>query len=217
VIFELRQYTLKPGARDTLVEMFDREFTDSQEALGSYVVGQFRDLDRPDYFVWMRSFTDMSTRLRALTNFYGGPVWQAHREAANATMVDTDDVYLLRGDEIAVPRIEVEPARSTVIALIAAMDSEIGDDMFEKLMTALEPVAATTGMRHFGTLRTDRTPNDYPRLSVRTDEDVVVSLLAYDGSSPPDGFDRAIADAESVIGTRLRQLRLEPTRRSRVR
>ena len=39
-----------------------------------HIVGQFRDLDDPDRFVWIRGFTDMSSRLAALPNFYGGPV-----------------------------------------------------------------------------------------------------------------------------------------------
>lgn len=30
-IVELRQYTLHPGKRDTLIELFDREFVETQE------------------------------------------------------------------------------------------------------------------------------------------------------------------------------------------
>ena len=39
------------------------------------VIGQFRDLDNPDSFVWLRGFADMEARKRALTGFYSGPVW----------------------------------------------------------------------------------------------------------------------------------------------
>src|SRR5215470_12713383 len=76
-ILELRQYTLKPGARDTLIKLFDREFVETQEAEGMRVVGQFRDLDRPDRFVWLRGFPDMTVRARALDAFYHGPTWKA--------------------------------------------------------------------------------------------------------------------------------------------
>ncbi len=69
-IVELRQYTMHPGRRDVLIDLFDREFIESQEALGIRVIGQFRDLDRPDYFVWLRGFPDMESRLQALTTFY---------------------------------------------------------------------------------------------------------------------------------------------------
>jgi len=95
-IVELRQYTLHPGMRDGLIDLFDREFVESQEALGIRVIGQFRDLDDPQRFVWLRGFRDMPTRAEALGAFYGGPIWKAHREAANATMIDSDNVLLLR-------------------------------------------------------------------------------------------------------------------------
>src|SRR5262249_48599854 len=95
-VVELRQYTLRPGQRDVLIELFDREFVESQEAAGMAVVGQFRDLDDPDRFVWIRGFESMPSRAEALAAFYGGPVWRQHAAAANATMIDSDNVLLLR-------------------------------------------------------------------------------------------------------------------------
>src|SRR5450755_2527702 len=95
-IVEFRQYTLHPGMRDTLIDLFDREFVESQEALGIRVIGQFRDLDDPERFVWLRGFRDMQARAEALGAFYGGPIWKSHREAANATMIDSDNVLVLR-------------------------------------------------------------------------------------------------------------------------
>src|SRR5471030_240697 len=91
-IIELRQYLLQPCRRDDLIELFDREFVETQEAVGIDVVGQFCDLDRPDYFVWLRSFDYMESRSHSLAAFYGVPVWGAHRDAANATMIDSDNV-----------------------------------------------------------------------------------------------------------------------------
>ena len=55
-VVELRQYTLHPRRRDALVELFDREFVESQEMEGMSVMGQFRDLDDADRFVWLRGF-----------------------------------------------------------------------------------------------------------------------------------------------------------------
>src|SRR5204863_6636074 len=88
-IVELRQYTLHRGKRDVLIDLFDREFIEPQETLGMNILGQFRDLDDPDRFVWLRGFRDMASRAAALQAFYGGPVWKAHRETANATMIDS--------------------------------------------------------------------------------------------------------------------------------
>ncbi|MGW5696152.1 NIPSNAP family protein, partial [Streptomyces asiaticus] len=68
-VIELRQYTLRPGRRDELIELFDREFIETQEETGMLVLGQFRDLDEPDRFVWLRGFEDMAVRHDALTAF----------------------------------------------------------------------------------------------------------------------------------------------------
>src|ERR1051326_822660 len=100
-VVELRQYTLKPGRRDDLIMLFERHFLEGQEQYGMQILGQFRRRAHPVQFVWLRGFPDMQTRRQALQGFYGGPIWQEHRAAANATMLDSDNVLLLK------------PARST--------------------------------------------------------------------------------------------------------
>jgi len=95
-IVELRQYDLVPGKRDTLIAIFDSHLVEGQELEEMVIIGQFRDLDNPDSFVWVRGFADMEARRRALTGFYSGPVWLANRDAANATMLRFDNVLLLK-------------------------------------------------------------------------------------------------------------------------
>jgi hypothetical protein len=89
-VIELRQYELRAGRREDLIDLFDGRLVEPQEACGMRVLGQFRDLDRPDWFVWLRGYSDMIDRTRALGAFYHGPVWAEHRDAANATMIDSD-------------------------------------------------------------------------------------------------------------------------------
>src|SRR5690606_19768669 len=107
-IFEFRNYTLRPGQRDALIDLFERQFMEPQEAAGAHVRATFRDLDAPDRFIWLRSFANMEARREALSAFYFGPVWQEHRDAANATMLDSDNVLLLR------PIVDELPAQETV-------------------------------------------------------------------------------------------------------
>jgi hypothetical protein len=100
-IVELRQYTLYPAQREVLIHLFERLFVIGQEEAGIAVIGQFRDLDDPNRFVWLRGFPDMPSRARSLSLFYDGMLWKSNRDAANATMVDSDNVLLLhpaRGD-----------------------------------------------------------------------------------------------------------------------
>src|ERR1700759_4852110 len=75
-IVELRQYTVHPGMRDPFIAMFEREFIETQEATGINVIGEFRDLDDPNHFVWLRGFPDMPSRAESLQAFYGGPIWK---------------------------------------------------------------------------------------------------------------------------------------------
>jgi hypothetical protein len=95
-VLELRQYTLKAGQREVLIDLFDRHFVEPQEAAGMTLAGQFRDRRRPDRFVWLRGFSNMESRHKALDAFYGGPVWAAHKATANNTMEDVSDVLLLK-------------------------------------------------------------------------------------------------------------------------
>lgn len=158
-VYELRQYTLHPGKRDTLIELFEGEFLEPQEACGMSIPGQFRDLDDPDRFVWFRGFPDMARRKEALTCFYGGPVWKANRDAANATMIDSDDVLLLRLVEgsafpVSAPRYFVT---------VYSFDAPVADDMRIPALTLL---------------RTEPAENNYPALPVRTGEHVIVAITA---------------------------------------
>lgn len=96
-IVDLRQYTLYPGTRDGFVELFDREFVETQEAAGMRVIGQFRDIGDPNRFVWLRGFPDMPSREKALTGFYiHGAAWKSYSGVARSKMIDSTDALLLR-------------------------------------------------------------------------------------------------------------------------
>ncbi|WUW25638.1 NIPSNAP family protein [Streptomyces sp. NBC_01463] len=158
-VVELRQYTLHPEARETLTELFEREFVTGQQSAGITVGGRFRDLDDPDRFVWLRAFPDMAHRRRALEAFYTGPVWREFRDAANATMVDSDDVLLLRGPGYTPP-----PAAREVLATICHPADAAGFEAY---------AARHLGPEH-ALHRTEHAENDYPLLPVRTGEEVRV-------------------------------------------
>lgn len=246
-VVELRQYTLRPRQREVLVELFDREFVESQEALGMRILGQFRDLDRADRFVWLRGFADLQTRLAGLTAFYGGPVWKAHSAAANATMLDVDDVLLLRPAGPGIPGGSGAPADSGVPAgagvlagdrsgpagLVTATvhpvaDEAGGTELLDFLHAEVDPVLATAGRRPVGELRTLAAVNDYPALPVREGEHVVVRLARHDGEAEHRAYrerlDRQPEWRERILPALLgrltgppQHLRLQPTPRSALR
>jgi NIPSNAP protein len=184
-IIELRQYTLHPGKRDVLVDLFETEFIESQEAVGMKVVGQFRDLDKPDRFVWIRAFKDMPSRAEALTAFYGGPVWQAHRSAANATIADSDNVLLLHtarpGSGFVLddnPRPPKGGARHTpgglIVATIYYFDATVEPAFVEFFENAVRPHLNAAGIQVLASFVTETSSNNFPRLPVRDADHVFV-------------------------------------------
>jgi hypothetical protein len=223
-ILELRQYTLRPGQRDVLIELFERELIEPQESAGAVVVGQFCDLERPDRFVWLRAFSSMAARKAALQAFYGGPVWEAYRHDANATMIDSDNVLLLRtvGTESLLqlapraPRGSTALPRSIVVASIYTRAAAI-DDRFLRLF---ETVKAST--RPIATFCTEYAENDFPALPVRTGEHVVVTLCRFEDRQDYRAQAARLVAPESLIAQLGLQaipehLVLSPTARSALR
>lgn len=207
-VVELRQYILRPGQRDALITLFDREFVETQEAVGMTVLGQFRDLDAPDRFVWLRGFTDMAARAQALGAFYDGPVWQAQRAAANATMLDSDDVLLLRpATPCAMPidawrRDAGGPRDGAVLAIVAAPGFDPA------------PAIATRGGELVARYETEAAPNTFTRLPVREGEPVAVWLLRCADVRGCTELASAMAQVPHPPAP-WQLLRLSPTARSR--
>jgi hypothetical protein len=231
-VVELRQYTMRPGRRDDLVDLFDREFIEPQEAAGARVIGQFRDQRDPDRFVWLRGFADMDTRAAALADFYGGPVWRAHRDAANDTMLDSDDVLLLRpvgaagGFDLA-PR-RFEPTRSVVAATVYHRDEPVDDEFVGFFDDIVAPFMAGLGAPPVATFATLAARNNFPALPVRTRARVFVwfSVFADDFDarvheralrSSREWHDGLLPELLSKIKLPYDRLALLPTARSQLR
>ncbi|AKQ67977.1 hypothetical protein A176_004889 [Myxococcus hansupus] len=203
-----------------------------------HIVGQFRDEDRTDRFVWLRGFPDMSSRRAALGAFYGGPVWKAHREAANATMQDSDNVLLLRpvradtglehpgsprphGDAAILPTSRVEV---TLAFLKAPADARL-HGFFEQ---RLRPVLRDLGAAPQGLFQTEPAENTFPALPVRTGEHVLAWLTVFPSAerhqSHREQRARSTAWTEQVLPglapalcAPLEHLTLVPTLRSQLR
>jgi NIPSNAP len=226
-VVELRQYSLVDGKRDTLIELFEREFIEGQEAAGMAILGQFRDLDRPDRFVWIRAFPDMPSRAQALQTFYDGPIWQEHRAAANATMVDSDNVLLLkpaRDDAGFIVDRRHRAARgattspsNVVTAAICPFAGQVDMKFVEFFEGSVRPIVEKSGGRVLGYFVTEASPNTFPRLPVRENEHVFVWFASFadDAAHVTTGEWRRVAtNLENWLSGKPELLRLRPTPRS---
>jgi hypothetical protein len=227
-VVELRQYTLKPDQRETLIALFDREFVETQEAAGMTVIGQFRDLDRPDMFVWLRGFETMAARKEALTAFYDGPVWAAHKDAANATMIDSDDVLLLRpawadagfnltglqrpATTAPEKASNENPLPRFVEISIHHLRPEAEAGFVERFRRETLPRLEADGARLLGAFMTEHAENTFPRLPVRAGENVFVAVIGLD-----DAGQALRQTMQADFAKPAETLRLTPTARSLLR
>lgn len=231
-VYELRNYTMQPGQRDVLIDMFERHFIESQEVLGTRVVGTFRNLDDPNRFVWLRSFENTTARVTALDGFYTGAVWQAHRTQANATIVDSDDVLQLRpisGDATrgapARPDMGAPVPTSLILAETYFLADRQDEAFANSFATDALPILRDIGRPPLATFATEHAPNGYPRLPVRENETVFVALTRF---ASIEDHQRGTANAFGAlrdVGELLRPhltaptetMRLQPTARSLLR
>jgi NIPSNAP len=222
-VLELRQYTLRPRQREILIELFDREFVEAQEALGIRSVGQFRDLDAPDRFVWLRGFPDMAARKHGLTALYTGPAWKAHGKRAAATMLDASNVLLLRpvdpaeGFDALPPKHPAIGTRasppSIVTATVYLLRPSAALDFPAFFRERIRPALAKAGIEPLATFESEHAANDYPALPVREGEHAFVWFAR--------GDDTGWAVVNPLLADHLaappQHLRLRPTARSLLR
>jgi hypothetical protein len=229
-VVELRQYTLVPGQRETLITLFEREFIETQEATGMTVIGQFRDLNNPDRFVWLRGFADTNSRAHQLEEFYGGPIWKEHREAANATMIDSDNVLLLRParsdsgfrlQNLNRPSLgSKESSNALIVATIYYLNRTAQDNFIQLFEHELVPKLTKAGGSIVGMFVTEPHPNTFPALPVREGENVFVAFSRISDRETYQQHTSSFAEApfrkQSKL-VKLETLLLAPTGRSLLR
>ena len=236
-IVELRQYTLHPGKRDELIELFDREFVETQEAVGIQVIGQFYDLDDPNRFIWLRGFNDMSARAQSLAAFYDGPVWKKHRDAANATMINSDNVLLLRpahrtsgfvlqNGHRPPPGSQAKQA-GFATATIYYFNKPVDSDFIHYFENTIHPVLMDTEAELLAYFITEESPNTFPRLPVREGEHVFIWFASFPNQTAYEMRAKQLSESKiwkDEISKYLKRrlikkpevLRLSPTPRSRL-
>jgi NIPSNAP len=235
-IVELRQYTLHPGKRDVLIELFEREFIESQEELGMQVLGQFTDMNDSDKFVWLRGYTDMEARKKGLQDFYFGPVWQQYKNQANDTMLDSDNVLLLhearlgKGFSVAAGKRVSYGTKvmqegifiCTIYYLKQSPDEEFLTFFEQKVMPQLVKAKITVVASYIP----ERSENNFPRLPVRERENIFVWFSSSANTSEHAMKVKRLSEMKSwgngkALNTYLAMspevLMLLPTPRSKIR
>jgi hypothetical protein len=176
----------------------------------------------------------MAARARSLAEFYTGALWLAHRDAANATLYDNDNVLLLRpaGDVTGLAGAARPPAGDPrpgdlVVITTYQFAAPVTDAFVRWFDDALAPRFTAAGAAVLATLVSDHSPNTFPRLPVREAANAFVWIArfadraAYEGylgrlAGDPRWSDELFAALHRQLASYPERLMLEPTPRSRI-
>jgi hypothetical protein len=167
------------------------------------VIGQFYDLDDPNQFVWLRGFNDMPAREKSLHAFYSGPVWKAHRDAANATMIDSDNVLLLQLVHPASgfslknghrpPQDSHNVRQGFVAVTIYYFNKPVTSNFINYFENTIHPELMEADISVLAYFVTEDSPNTFPQLPVREGEFVFVWFAGFQDQ---EAYERQLAKLE---------------------
>jgi hypothetical protein len=205
-VIELRNYLIRHGQRDRFIDYFEQHFIESQAKQKGYVLGQYRVKDFDDRFFWIRSFRNMKERSSFLPAFYYGPEWQQHKSTANSMLANNDNVYLLR------PLVLTDgaltpgnlPSQSVLIPEkgIVVVDFYISNTRLPELLKFFAsdyiPILTQCGADKFSMFTSVPEENDFPRLPVFQDKNLLVNITFFEGeeqySKAMAGVDKKMSD-----------------------
>ena len=148
----------------------------------------------------------MTSRAQALSDFYGGLVWKMHREAANATMIDSDNVLLLRPVHLTSgfslenmkrpPVGSDEVPTSLIVATIYYFEHSVPSDFINFFKHTLKPVATSLGATTSAYFMTENSENTFPALPVRAGENIFVWFSIFQNSAAYGNYVAALSQSE---------------------
>lgn len=96
MLFELRQYEIKPGMLDEWVRLFEDEIAPFQIAKGMVVCGSFVGAEDPSVFVWLRRFVDEAERVRLYEAVYQSDTWKNEFSPRVGALINRETIHVTR-------------------------------------------------------------------------------------------------------------------------
>ena len=76
MLFELRQYRMRPGKQEAWVRMMEEEIIPFQTSKGVVIVGSFVGEEEDDLYIWIRRFDNEAERERIYEAVYESDHWK---------------------------------------------------------------------------------------------------------------------------------------------
>ncbi len=96
MLFELRQYRVRPGKRDDWVKVMEEQIIPFQSSKGMVIVGSFVAEEDPDLYVWLRRFQDEQERARLYEAVYQSDHWKNVIAPLTGELIDREQMVITR-------------------------------------------------------------------------------------------------------------------------
>jgi hypothetical protein len=96
MLFELRQYRMRPGQRDNWVRFAEAEIIPFQTSKGMKIIGSWVGEEDTDLFVWIRQFESEPERERLYQEVYGSDHWKTNVAPHIPAMIDREQIKVTR-------------------------------------------------------------------------------------------------------------------------
>jgi hypothetical protein len=96
MFFELRQYRVKPGQRESWVRLMEEKIIPFQISKGMVVIGSFVGQEETDLYVWIRRFKSEEERVRLYQEVYQSDFWQNEISPQVDEMLDRERIQVTR-------------------------------------------------------------------------------------------------------------------------
>lgn len=96
MLFELRQYRVRPDRRDEWVELMEKVIIPFQASKGMVIVGSFVAEEEPDLYVWIRRFESEEDRQRLYAAVYESDRWKNEIVPRIGELLDRDQMVVTR-------------------------------------------------------------------------------------------------------------------------
>ncbi len=96
MLFELRQYRMRPGKKDAWVKLMEEEIIPFQTQHGMVIIGSWVGEKEEDLYVWLRRFDSEAERERLYTAVYQSDTWKNDIGPRVGDLIDRQQIVVTR-------------------------------------------------------------------------------------------------------------------------
>jgi hypothetical protein len=96
MLFELRQYHMKPGQRERWVKLMEEVIIPFNVSRGAVFIGSFVGVEEEDLYVWIRRFDSEEERVRLYREIYESDYWKNEVAPLVGDMLDRSKTVIYK-------------------------------------------------------------------------------------------------------------------------